>query len=486
MPPTTYSVFISTSKQDIDMKIKILSIVAIIAAALSLSSCDDYLNIEPKGKRIPKALADYEAFLRYEYGVHRLPITQMPYLLNDQYLTNSYASYYPMYKANYNWDESTDRAYWNSSDESCYYSCYGAINTCNMILEDVPDATDGTDSEKAEVMAYAKVLRAMNYFNLANYYADTYEASTAGTKLCVPLVTSSLQDAAYHQGTIQETYDMIVADLTDALPSLPDMGTTILHPGKGAAYAMLARTYMQMMNYDKALEYANQALAINDNLIDWTAFYETNKTHIEQEGVYSSYASPIDFECEENYNFNYTESSYSSTISRMPVARAKGFEDGDAYFLSNWKLRTVGSETYYQGMTSGNLNLGGMRTVEQYFIKAECLARKGEIQDAMDIVNKVRQTYILPEKYAPLTATTEAAAIEYIRQAKGNLLIFTIVPFVDARRYNAEGIYARTLTKEVDGQQVSLKPDSYMWTFPFPQGAIDNPGNGTITQNVEK
>lgn len=468
------------------MKKNILSILLLLGMTMMLASCDEYLNIEPKGKRIPKTLADYEAFLRYEYGTHRMPITQTSYLLNDQYLTNSYASYYPMYKANYNWDENADRIYWNSSDEGAYYAAYGTINTCNLILEDVPGTTEGSDKEKAEVMAYARVLRAMNYFNLANYYADTYEASTAATKLSVPLITSSLQDAAYHQATIQEIYDFILEDLNTALNDLPDMGTTMLHPGKGAAYAMLARTYLQMANYDKAQEFAEKALAINNKLVDWVAFYQDNKSKIEQENVYPSLATPLDFDCVENNNFNYGENSRATSIGRMPVWRADRFEEGDAYFLSNWKLRTQGSETYYQGLTNGNINQGGMRSVEQYLIKAECLARKGELQQAMDVLNQVRQTYILPEKYQPLSASSEAEAIGYIRQAKENLLIFTIVPFADNRRYNAEGTYAHTFTKEVDGKQVSLAPTSHLWTFPFPQGAIDNPGNGSFVQNVEK
>ena len=469
------------------MKKKILyTVLLMLGMTMALSSCDDYLNIEPKGKRIPKALADYEAFLRYEYGMHRMPVTQANYLLNDLYLTNSYASYYPMYKANYNWEEETDRAYWNSGDELTYYVSYGAINTCNLILEDVPSATDGTDAEKAEVMAYAKVLRAMNYFNLANYYASTYEASSAASKLSVPLITSSLQDAEYHQATIREIYEFILNDLNEAVDKLPDMGNTILHPGKGAAYAMLARTCLQMMDYDKALEYAEKALAINSELVDWVAFYEENKEQIDEQDVYPSLETPLGFDCVENYNFNYGTNAYASTIGRIPVARAAGFEDGDVYFLSNWKLRTQGTETFYQGMTNGNINEGGMRTVEQYLIKAECLARKGQLSEAMDVLNHVRQTYILPEKYQPLAAVNATEAIRYIRQAKDNQLIFSIVPFGDARRYNAEGTYARTLTKEVDGKQVSLTPTSHLWTFPFPQGALDNPGNGSFVQNVEK
>ena len=308
------------------------------------------------------------------------------------------------------------------------------------------------------------------------------------SRLRVPLITSSLQNAPYHQATIQEIYEFILNDLNTSVADLPDMGTTLLHPGKGAAYAMLARTYLQMMNYEKALEFADKALAINDKLVDWVAFYNDNKGVIGQEGVYPSLKTPLGFDSQDCYNFNYADNSsnYASAIFKIPVNRAAGFEEGDAYFLSNWKLRTMGAETYYQGLTNGYINLAGMRTVEQYLIKAECLARKKQLTDAMDVLNEVRKTYILPEKYQPLSASSVAEAIRYIRQAKDNQLIFSIVPFGDARRLNAEGTYARRLTKEIDGKQISLAPSSHLWTFPFPKGAIDNPGNGSFVQNVEK
>ena len=104
----------------------------------------------------------------------------------------------------------------------------------------------------------------------------------------------------------------------------------------------------------------------------------------------------------------------------------------------------------------------------------------------MDVLNTVRQTRIRPDVYAPLTAADLEEAISLIRRTKDNELIFSIVPFADARRFNAEGTYARTLTKEYDGRTYTLTPGSHLWTMPFPAGAINNPGNGTITQNVDR
>ena len=42
------------------------------------------------------------------------------------------------------------------------------------------------------------------------------------------------------------------------------------------------------------------------------------------------------------------------------------------------------------------------------------------------------------------------------------------------------------MTKTYNEQTLTLRPDSHLWTMPFPAGAINNPGNGTITQNVER
>ena len=79
-----------------------------------------------------------------------------------------------------------------------------------------------------------------------------------------------------------------------------------------------------------------------------------------------------------------------------------------------------------------------------------------------------------------------SACCVLIRRTKDNELIFTIVPFADARRFNAEGTFARALSKTWEGQTYTLTPASHLWIMPFPAGAVQNPGNGTITQNVSK
>lgn len=471
---------------------KIILLLTVLLGCLHLTSCDDYLNIVPKGKKIPTTLADFEALLRSEYTIGQTPISNALLLLNDKFSNKSSLNSATLTRANYLWDESADRILLNKADESTYYQLYSAISSCNLIIENVPTATEATEAQRNEVMAYAKVIRSLCYFVLANYYADTYESATAGSKLSVPLITSANINAPYQQVTIQALYDFMIQDVKTALDNgLPKQSMTVIHPNQGAGYALLARIYLQMSNYTEAVKYANMALEQNDQLYDWNAYYDSHKTAIENPENYDKLQTPTNYTYVENYYFRHGDGSpnYATAEITIPVERAARFENGDARFMSRWKLRTVNQDTYYTGIGSGYFNWGGLATCEVYLIKAECLARQASNNDyseAMNVLNKVRQTRIRPEVYQPLQASTLAKAMEWIRRTKDNEMIFSITPFADARRFNAEGTYARTLSKEIDGKAYTLKPGSHLWTMPFPAGATQNPGNGTITQNVSK
>lgn len=466
--------------------------IYMLVCGLVFSSCNDYLDIVPKGNKIPSTLADYEALLRDEYAIGQTSISNALYLLNDYYVTVSNLNSPTLTRANYMWDETADRILLNNADESTYYQLYAAISSCNLIVENVPSSTEATDAERAEVIAYAKVIRSLCYFVLANYYADTYDAATAGEKLSVPLITSANINAPSQQVTIQVIYDFIIQGVQDAIDGgLPEQSMTVLHPNLGAAYALLARVYLQMQNYSEALSYANLALGQNDQLYDWNAYYDKHRSTIENPEDYTGLPTPTDYSYVENYYFRCGNGSpnYTTNELNIPVERAERFEEGDARFLSRWKLYSQNQDTYYRGVGNGYFNWGGLTTTEVYLIKAECqarLAQGGDFTEAMNTLNAVRQTRIRPEVYQPLTASTLTEAIELIRRTKDNELIFSIVPFADARRFNQEGTYARTMTKTYEGETYTLRPDSHLWTMPFPAGAINNPGNGTIQQNVSK
>lgn len=467
-------------------KINKLLLGSCLVLLACLCSCDDYLSNVPKGQRIPTTLNDFSVMLADEYTNCREDVTQALVLLNDRYVSDGYLSYYELWNANYFWDENADRIAMNKSDETTYYNGYAGISTANLIIENAPTATEATDAERGQVIAQAKILRAMKYFTLVNYYAKTYNAATAATDGGVPLITSAEVGATYTQPSVQEIYDFIVQDISEALPALPERALNVLYADKATAYALAARVYLQMGNYQEALASAGEALKRNDRLFDWVAFYNDNAAVLSVPDVYQSITSPMGFDYEENYIFCHGNNSYSGNDLQMREDRGNRFEQGDAHFMSRWKIRTMAGSTYYNPNMGGYFNRGGLTTTEVYLIQAECLARTGNVAGAMDVLNTVRQKRILPEYYQPLAASSADEAIDMIIKVKGDALVQTIIPFCDARRLNLEPAHARTLTKVENGQQYTLSPSSHMWVMPFPMGAVKNSGNGTITQNVER
>ena len=467
-------------------KINKLLLGSCLVLLACLCSCDDYLSNLPKGQRIPTTLNDFSVMLADEYTNCREDVTQALVLLNDRYVSDGYLSYYELWNANYFWDENADRIAMNKSDETTYYNGYAGISTANLIIENAPTATEATDAERGQVIAQAKILRAMKYFTLVNYYAKTYNAATAATDGGVPLITSAEVGATYTQPSVQEIYDFIVQDISEALPALPERALNVLYADKATAYALAARVYLQMGNYQEALASAGEALKRNDRLFDWVAFYNDNAAVLSVPDVYQSITSPMGFDYEENYIFCHGNNSYSGNDLQMREDRGNRFEQGDAHFMSRWKIRTMAGATYYNPNMGGYFNRGGLTTTEVYLIQAECLARTGNVAGAMDVLNKVRQKRILPEYYQPLAASSADEAIDMIIKVKSDALVQTIIPFCDARRLNLESAHARTLTKVENGQQYTLSPSSHMWVMPFPMGAVKNSGNGTVTQNVER
>ena len=465
-------------------------ILPLIALALTATSCDNYIDVMPKGMRIPTTLADYEALLRYEYSVNFLPSLQDQYLLNDRFVgANNCRNVDDLRTAHYMWKENRSRTELNASAEDVFDNGYGIIGIANTIIEEVPGATEATEAEKNEVMAYAYAIRAFTLFYIVNYYADAYTPDKAASTPGIPLIYSGALDSPYHQGTVQEVYDQILSDFNTAIQlGIPETSMTAIHPNRAAVEAGLARVYLSMRDYNAALTHADAALERNDVLFNWLDFYNQYKDRIDDPENYTKITSPMAHTCVENLWFCSGNGNPNYPTSEMDISqeRAARFESGDMKFLTRWKKYQSSTDTYFRGMLSGYYNFAGIATPEVYLIKAECQARKGsqaDIDAALATLDKVRASRIHPDYYHPSTASSLDEAINLIRLTKDNEMMNTMIPFIDMKRYNAEGTYARTLTKVFDGQTYTLSPDSHLWTMVFPANAINRPGNGTLTQN---
>lgn len=464
--------------------------------AVALTSCNDFLGTIPKGEKIPQTYEDYNAFIRY-YENHYLDNMQQLCLMNDIFKTESNLNSYELVRINYMWDESADRKIQDnnqmmSSNSAPYSYGYQGIAHWNLIIEDADKLTECTAAQKTLIKAQAKVLRAMTYFHLTNYFAEQYTKENAAKEQSIPLIQSANVEALSPQVSVEDMYRFILSDLSEeTLSNLPLTGETVFHPTKGAGYAMLARVYMQMGDYDNALKYAEEALKINDKLYDWRPYYKQNKTNYDDPIEYTSNYPEVTLTNPENYVFAFASmASYAYTTTStfsIPIERAEQFEAGDLRLVTKWKYREYTTGNRYCGIRADKFNGGGLTTPEMYYIKAECLVRKNkDMKGAMELVNKVRATRIKEESYTLLSAATEEEAIAYIRKDKANEYLQTAIPFWDMRRLNKEQKYAVTLTKEANGKTYSLKPDSHLWIMPFSESTMGNPGNSPLQQNTAR
>ena len=154
--------------------IKISSLLFVMVAMM-LSACDDYLDDVPKGQKIPKTWEDYNAFIRNNFSYHFLDPDQLAVLAGDIFKLPSAVTSPSLTRANYYADESVNRIdLMTGNDKNPYFNAYEGLFAWNLIVEDVPDATECTEVQRRQLIAQGRVLRAMHYFYLANFYAEKH------------------------------------------------------------------------------------------------------------------------------------------------------------------------------------------------------------------------------------------------------------------------------------------------------------------------
>ena len=127
------------------------------------------------------------------------------------------------------------------------------------------------------------------------------------------------------------------------------------------------------------------------------------------------------------------------------------------------------------------INTAGLTTSDTWLIKAECLARTGDLTGSLAIINQIRLSRIHPNVYVPVTAATEAGVMALLMRTSRIELLYTMRNFLNIKRWNTDDTYKQTINRTINGTTYSLKPESPLWIFPFPQSATSY--NTNLTQN---
>ncbi len=457
---------------------KYFNIICLLAL-FSLGACDDYLDIKPKGEVLPKTATDYERLLNY-YDVLKTNASWAVYLSDDIFIPEKYEDNgilgFNAIRDNFKKNLYTFEKEIFSEAEKDYLwiSVYKNIYYYNVIIDNIFNATESTEEEKQAIRAEAFLGRAIEYLTLVNAYAKHYDAQTAATDLGVPLLLDDgIDKTNLKRATVKEVYDQIKKDLLEALQHLPTKGKSAWRGSKASGFAALARMYLYQGNYNEALKNAKASLAERDFLLDFTKHNLVPNQYFwgridfpeqpdNKENIYLryfpatigvSYKVCISKEVENLFN-KEKDKRFLLYISNNPAPYWPNFKDTGLYL--------------WCAFTQDNACLG---TPEVYLIAAECEARVGSKDNAMEFINKLRDKRILEN--TPLTATSnEDALVKVLDERRRELLMDGFTRVIDLKRLNKDPRFAKTVTHKVGEQVYTLEPNSPKYVLPIPHTVI--------------
>jgi tetratricopeptide (TPR) repeat protein len=425
-----------------------------IFAATSLYSCSKFTDIRTEGALTPGEYLNFR-YLMNNQDLKR-SVDMSDYSADDTEYTDSamQKSLSPEYLRGYMW---ADQYYDAITADPDWKISYASTYTCNLVIRDVMGSAGGTVQEKNQVIAEARVHRAYNYFMLVNEYGKQYDAATSSKDLGVPLMLKPDVAEVAVRGTVQEAYDQIISDLTQAIPSLPDKNNYNIYPSKAAAYALLARTYLQMGRFAEAGEYADKALTIQNTLLDLPNstvprhIYDPEIILVKEAGTSHTYSNLLVLSKELKALYQPTDIRYTK-LTQDYTYSGKVFRV-NASEMVNYETRNV-----------------GVTVPEMMLIKAETLARAGKANEAMAIINTLRKKRFSAADYSELAASTADEALIKVLEERRRELAFKSIRWFDQKRLAAEPRFAKPITRTnlVSGASYTLAPNSNRYIYPIP------------------
>ncbi len=452
-------------QKSITMK-QAFNIIFSIFLLSAFTGCKKYVDIKTQGSLVPSETINYRYLLNntttFEGTARMMDLAADDVnIVDSAQMAQLAASNGYLYFINaYTWQP----AIYTISGESDveWDKLYSIVYNSNVIIAETPASNGGTDIMKNEIIAEAKVYRADAYLTLVNLYAKPYNAATAATDEGVPLLTAPTVDAKLSRAPVADVYKLIVDDLTSIYPYLPKVNAFNTLPSRAAAFAILARANLYMGNHEQADIWADSALAIQstlNNLENLTAASYPGKLK-DPEIILSKvpYSS-----------FSYTPAALRLSDS---VLNLLGTDDLRYSFFTT--PASTFSSTLYTGRFSNRERVGNFETrnvgpsvPEMMLIKAEALARKGDISGALAAANALRRNRFTMAAYTPLTASTENEALVQVIKERQREFFCKGLRWFDMRRLKNDPLFTNTITRTFRGTTYRLEPNSNRYVFPI-------------------
>ena len=374
------------------MKIKIFILSAI--AGISMSSCSDWLDVQPSSQKDREDLVKTDdGYKQMLYGAYINLVSTDLYGHNLTYglLEGIARNYCKNPVTNYNYEDTSVRG----TIDAIWDKMYNNIANVNSLLKDIEENKSVFSKGEMELIegeAYA--MRAYMHFDLMRMFAPAY--SLGDDAIAIPYV-ESYERVRYPHISEKEVVEKVLADLDKAEELLTQAGDPLIsepqeitYSGKGdltanrqyrfnywAVQALRARVYMYIGNEDKALEYA-------DKIIEQGPFTWINESNVSSGGdkiFLSEMICGLDVPDLPDYYDSYFKSESYSLSDGWGTYGLDVFEDANDYrylylMTNNKQGEKVISSKYDQTVSSSGTmkkqTVPLIRLGEMYLIAAEC------------------------------------------------------------------------------------------------------------------
>lgn len=312
-------------------------------------------------------------------------------------------------------------------------------------------------AEKNQILGEAYFIRALGYFDLGRGWG--------GVQLELKPTTDLSVLKGIKRSTLDQTYDQVLADLTQAEQLLPEDATTRSRAQKSAARALRARLHLYRQQWADAENFASQVISnakyslVKPYKAFFTAPFQTAESVLEL--AYSTNDKNT------YWNLWYPSSAggqYTLKPSDVLIAKLNNPAIGGN---RNALIAGSGSNVYgvlYNTSSTSTDPSYLIRIAELYLIRAEARARQGNLTDAAADLNAVRARAGLQ----PSTAITQADLLQAIEDENSVEFAFEAHRWFDLVR-----------TKRA-GAVLGLTNTNY-WLFPIPLSDILS--DPDVTQN---
>ncbi|WP_316817635.1 RagB/SusD family nutrient uptake outer membrane protein [Pedobacter nyackensis] len=431
----------------------------ILGSALSLLllsqvACKkEFLEITPKGKQIAVTTKDYELIL----NANSLSTSSAGAFMGDDIaalrpyfaqLTIRKQRLFKYESRVYESDQLPDEL---SGGETYINRLY----LFNKIINEVMESKGGTDAQKRAILAEARAGRAICNFMFLSDFTTPYMEATAATELGIPnLIEADVTLTEFKRLTKQESYDLIIKDLKEAMPELGPL----VHRrkiSKIAAQFYLARIYFAMRKYELAHPILDEALLEKSKSTIDLDLYDYNKV---LDPADSETWFPLLFGlvlANQPLPAENIQQIYDITVSvgDFTGGGANGFVlspqtmnlfdplDKRPNLFDNMEWQGDSEFPLKMRRSIGFFTSVGPSVSDLYLMRAECRARANNLAGAVADVQLLREKRSGNPNVPGSVANNQEALVRYILDERIREFAFTGLRWLDMRRLYNEPVY---------------------------------------------